>query len=125
DRLEVMKARIERRHVFRAIEIQLAPMRSCSVLPEDRVDVEEIAPIVDPRAAGDGDRHAGALVKGAQHARIASDETIFHRSLTTPRTWGSTPPGSKRSRPMRRYQRICCERSNPFTPHFKPKKKCR
>jgi hypothetical protein len=49
DRLEIMKARIERRHVFRAIEMQLAPMRSRSVFPEDRVDVEEIVPIVDLR----------------------------------------------------------------------------
>src|SRR6516165_2217139 len=59
--------------------MQLAPMWSRSVLPEDDVDLEEIAPIVDPWAAGDGDRHAGALVIRAQHARIVSDETIFHR----------------------------------------------
>ncbi len=40
--------------------MQLAPVRSGSVLPEDRVD-EEIAPIVDSRAAGDGDRYAARV----------------------------------------------------------------
>ena len=44
------------------IEMHLAPMRSRSVLLENRGDVEEIAPIVDLRAAGGGDRHALALV---------------------------------------------------------------
>src|ERR1700722_16712464 len=72
DCLEVMKARIEQRHVFRPIEMQLPPMRSRTVLPKDRVDVEEIAPIVDARSARDGDRDAGALIIRAQHARVAS-----------------------------------------------------
>src|ERR1700733_2992271 len=74
-----MKARIEQRHIFRAIEVQFPPMRSFAVLPADRIDVEKIAPIVESRAARDGDRHAGALVIRAQHAHIACDETIFHR----------------------------------------------
>src|SRR5277367_4211577 len=43
DRLEIMKARIERGHVFGRVEMQLAPMRPRSVLPEDRVDIEEIS----------------------------------------------------------------------------------
>ena len=77
--MEVMKARIEQRHVFRAIEVQFPPMRSCAVLPEDRIDVEKIAPIVESRAARDGDRHAGPLIIRAQHARIACDKTIFDR----------------------------------------------
>src|SRR5277367_4846191 len=78
DRLEVMKARIEGRHIFHSVEMQLAPMGSCSVLSEDRVDVDEIAPIVDPWSAGNVDRHASSLIIGAQHSRIASDKTIFH-----------------------------------------------
>ena len=40
--------------------MQLAPMRSGSVLPEDRLD-ELVSPIVDSRAAGDGDRHAARV----------------------------------------------------------------
>src|SRR5215469_6707795 len=74
-----MKSRIEYWHIIRAIEMKLAPMRSRAVLPKDRVDVEEIVPIVDPRAAGDGNRHARALVVWAQHAQVAADKPIFHR----------------------------------------------
>src|SRR5579863_4331572 len=64
---EVLKARIKRRHVLGAVEMQLAPMRPRSVLPKDRVDVEKIAPIGNSRPTGDRDRHAGALVIRAEH----------------------------------------------------------
>src|SRR5271170_1059855 len=39
DRLEVVKARVEPRHVFCAVEMQLAPMRPRAVLPKYRIDV--------------------------------------------------------------------------------------
>jgi hypothetical protein len=73
-----MKARVEQRHVFRAIGVQLSPLGSRAVLPEDRIDVEQIGPTVDPRTARDGDRHTAALIVRAQHVRIAGDKAIFH-----------------------------------------------
>jgi hypothetical protein len=59
--------------------MKVASMRSRAALPKDRVDVEEMTPIVDSRAAGDRNRHAGALIVRAQHARVAADKPIFHR----------------------------------------------
>jgi hypothetical protein len=56
----VMKARIEQRHVFRAIEVQFPPMRSCAVLPEDRIDVEkaELPEFIPAEYLADGSMEA-------------------------------------------------------------------
>jgi hypothetical protein len=111
----VMKARIGQRHVFRAIEVQFPPMRSCAVLPEDRIDVEkaELPEFIPAEYLADGSMEAilidrtlprGALyfITPSARARPAKVEALWPN--VCPSQFGLRSAKNEAMRPTREGQ---------------------